>query len=58
MSKKKFLTLASLMSAGAMLLNGCFGGLGGFWNGFFNGFPPNDLRWSIILDVLNEELFG
>jgi hypothetical protein len=30
----------------------------GFWQGFFNGFPPNNLQYSIILDILNEELFG
>ena len=54
---KKFLALGALMFGGATLFqNGC---LGGFWQGFFNtGFPTNNRVVNVVLDVLQEELFG
>lgn len=57
--KAKWYTMAASLLGGATLLHwgGCGGGLGGFWDGFFNGWPENR-TYSLILDILNEELFG
>jgi hypothetical protein len=56
--KNKWMTLAAIVFGGGTLFHSGGCGLNGFWQGFFNGFPPNNLQYSIILDILNEELFG
>lgn len=55
--KSKWFKMTAMLFGGATLfqLGGC--GLGGFWNGFFNGWPSNG-TFNLIIDILNEELFG
>lgn len=57
MNKRKFYVLATLLLSGASLFqSGC---LTAFAQGFFNtGWPGDDRRLNIVIDVLNEELFG
>lgn len=57
--KSKWFKMTAMLFGGATLfqLGGCGGGLGGFWNGFFNGWPSNG-TYNLIIDILNEELFG
>lgn len=64
-TKSKWTTLvASAFGGGTLFHFGCLGGfgegsLGDFWDGFFNTGWPAGNRWAnILLDVLNEELFG
>jgi hypothetical protein len=52
--KSKWYAMTAMLFGGATLFQGC---LGGFWDGFFNGWPSNG-TFSLIIDVLNEELFG
>jgi hypothetical protein len=57
MSKRKLYLLAAMMFGGATVFqSGC---LNAFLQGFFNtGWPRGDRRINILIDVLNEELFG
>jgi hypothetical protein len=56
MNKRKLYTLAAMLFGGATVFqSGC---LNSFWQGFFNDGWPGDRRINILIDVLNEELFG
>jgi len=57
MNKRKLYVFAAMLFGGATIFqSGC---LTAFVQGFFNtGWPGDDRRLNIIIDVLNEELFG
>jgi hypothetical protein len=58
MNTKKFWSLVALTAGGFAMQFGC-GGFNSFWKGFFNeGWPTNSREINILIDVLNEELFG
>lgn len=55
MKKTKWITLA-LLAGSATLFQGC---LGKFWDGLWNTGWPADNRWvNLVIDIVNEDLFG
>lgn len=56
LKKSKLMLLGAIVAGGTLFQSsGC---LGGFWDGFLNGFPTNNRTLNVLIDVLNEELFG
>lgn len=51
----KWLVLAALSAGTLFQLNGC---LGGFWDGFANGWPNGNMWLELGLDAANEIIFG
>lgn len=55
LKKSKLMLLGAIVAGGTLFQSGC---LGGFWDGFLHGFPTNNRTLNVLIDVLNEELFG
>lgn len=56
MKKAKLVLLGALVSGATLFQSGC---LGGFWQGLFNtGWPTGNRVLNVLIDVVNEELFG